>query len=178
MLMLDRLSARQIFGGFGLLCLAMLGFAVYAERVLGLAPCPLCMFQRVAVMLFAAICILAALHGPKGWGVRVWALLGLLANGLGAAIAGRHVWLQSLPKDQLPSCAPPMDYMWDNLPFGSMLETVLMTSGDCAEVDWQFLGLSMPVWTFIAFAIMAASMLVVLLFPPRRRMADRDMALN
>jgi len=64
------------------------------------------------------------------------------------------------------------------LPFGSMLETVLMTSGDCAEVDWQFLGLSMPVWTFIAFAIMAASMLVVLLFPPRRRMADRDMALN
>ena len=173
MLMLDKFSARQIFGAFALLCMGMLGFAFYAEHGLGLIPCPLCMFQRVAVMAFAALCILAAIQGPTGWGVRVWAFLGLLTAGLGAAIAGRHVWLQSLPKDQLPSCAPPMDYMWDNLPFGSMLQTVLMTSGDCAKVDWQFLGLSMPVWTFIAFAIMAASMLVVLLFPPRRAIAIR-----
>lgn len=169
MLGLNALNSRQIFGGFTLICSVMLAYALYAEHVLGLVPCPLCMFQRVAVMLFGAICLVATLHGPGVLGSRVYAFLGLLASGLGAAVAGRHVWLQSLPKDQLPSCAPPMDYMWNNLPFGNMLKTVLMTSGECANVDWEFLGFSMPIWTFLAFAVMAVGMLVLIGFPPGRR---------
>lgn len=169
MLGLNTLNSRQIFGGFTLICLVMLGYAFYAEHVLGLVPCPLCMFQRVAVMLFGAICLVATLHGPGVLGSRIYGFLALLASALGAAIAGRHVWLQSLPKDQLPSCAPPMDYMWNNLPFGNMLKTVLMTSGECANVDWEFLGFSMPIWTFLAFAVMAVGMLVLIGFPPGRR---------
>ena len=168
MLALDKISARQVFAGFALLCLGMIGYAFYVEHFLGLVPCPLCMFQRVAVIAFGLVCVLAAAHGPKAWGIRVWALLGVVVNGLGAAVAGRHVWLQTLPKDQLPSCAPPMDYMWDNLPFGNMLQTVLMTSGECADIDWEMLGFSMPAWTFVAFVSMAAAMLVLALFPPIR----------
>lgn len=164
---LGRLSTRQVFALLALLCAGCIGYALYAEHVLGLVPCPLCMFQRVAVMAFGAVCLLGLLHGPTGWGVRVYAVFGLLTTGVGAAIAGRHVWLQSLPKDQLPSCAPPMDYMWDNLPFGSMLKTVLMTSGECANVDWQFLGFSMPVWTFAFFLAMSAAMIALAIFPPR-----------
>jgi disulfide bond formation protein DsbB len=165
---LSQLSARQIFSALLLLCAGAIGYALYVEHVLGLEPCPLCMFQRVAVMAVGAVCLLAALHGPTGWGVRIYAVLALLMAGLGSAIAGRHVWLQSLPKDQLPSCAPPMDYMWENLPFGNMLKTVLMTSGECADVDWQFLGFSMPVWTFLFFLAIGVVMIVVSVFPPRR----------
>lgn len=164
---LGRMSSRQVFAVLALLCAASIGYAFYAEYVLGLVPCPLCMFQRVAVMALGAVCVLGVLHGPKGWGIRIYAILGLLTAGLGAAIAARHVWLQSLPKDQLPSCAPPMDYMWDNLPFGNMLKTVLMTSGECAEIDWQFLGFSMPVWTFAFFLMMSAAMIALAIFPPR-----------
>lgn len=170
---LDRLSSRQIFSALVLLCALVLGYALYVEHVLGLVPCPLCMFQRVAVLAFGAVCLLGALHGPAGWGVRVYALLGLLMAGLGGAIAARHVWLQSLPKDQLPSCAPPMDYMWDNLPLGNMLKTVLMTSGECADIDWQFLGFSMPAWTFLLFLVLALTMVVLTLFPPRRGVPAR-----
>ena len=170
---LGNLTARQVFFALELMCAGAMGYAFYVEHGLGLEPCPLCMFQRVALLAFGAVCLLAALHGPAGWGVRVYAALGLLTAGLGGAIAARHVWLQSLPKDQLPSCAPPMDYMWENLPFGNMLKTVLMTSGECAEVDWQFLGFSMPVWTFTMFLLMSVGMIVLLLFPPRRRAMKR-----
>lgn len=173
MLGLDELNARQVFGALTLVCAALLGYAFYAQHVLGLVPCPLCMFQRVAVIAFGVVCLLGALHGPRGWGIRVYAALGIVVTGLGAAIAGRHVWLQSLPKDQLPSCAPPMDYMWNNLPFGNMLKTVMMTSGECANIDWTFLGFSMPAWTFAFFVLMAVAMIVLALFPPVRAIAAR-----
>lgn len=165
---LSQLSARQVFSALLLLCVAAIGYALYVEHVLGLVPCPLCMFQRAAVIAFGAVCLLAAVHAPAGWGVRVYAALGLIMAGLGGAIAARHVWLQSLPKDQLPSCAPPMDYMWENLPFGNMLKTVLMTSGECANIDWQFLGFSMPAWTFLFFLVMSVAMIALAVFPPRR----------
>jgi disulfide bond formation protein DsbB len=131
------------------------------------------MFQRVAVMALGVVCLLAVLHGPMGWGVRIYAFIGLVTAALGAAIAGRHVWLQSLPKDQLPSCAPPMDYMWENLPFGNMLKTVLMTSGECANVDWQLFGFSMPVWTLVFFVMASVVMLALIVFPPRRGILAR-----
>ncbi len=168
MLDIGPLTSRKVFAAFALICACLIGYAMYAEHVLGLVPCPLCMFQRVCVILFGSVCVLGLLHGPSGWGIRVYAVLGLLATGLGAAIAGRHVWLQSLPKDQVPSCAPPLDYMWDNFPLGNMLKTVLMTSGECANVDWSLFGLSMPVWTFASFVLMSAGMIALAVFPPRR----------
>lgn len=169
MLALNRLSSRQVFGGFTLLCMGMMGYALFAEHVLGLTPCPLCMFQRVAVILFGSFCLLGALHGPDRLGSRIYAALALLSGILGALVAGRHVWLQSLPADQVPSCAPPLDYMWDNFPLGNMLKTVLMTSGECADIDWHFLGFSMPAWTLVCFIALSLGMLLILYAPPRRR---------
>jgi disulfide bond formation protein DsbB len=159
---------RPLFFAVALACAGMLGYALYAEHVLGLEPCPLCMFQRVAVLLLGLVALAAALHAPGALGTRLYGCGGFLAAGLGAAVAGRHVWLQSLPKDQLPSCAPPLDFMWNNFPFGQMLKTVLMTSGECANIDWQFLGLSMPVWTLLCFLTLAVLMVIVVLFPPAR----------
>ena len=159
---------RQLFLAVALACAGMLAYAFYAEHILGLEPCPLCMFQRVAVLLLGMVAVAAALHAPGPLGTRLYGVGGLLAAGLGVAIAGRHVWLQSLPKDQLPSCAPPLDFMWENFPFGQMLKTVLMTSGECANIDWQFLGLSMPAWTLIFFMAFAVLMAIVVLLPPAR----------
>ncbi len=100
--MINRLSSRALFALVALICVLALGYAFYAEYVLKLEPCPLCMFQRVAMGLLGIVAVLAALHGPGRGGTRAYAVFGFLAAGLGAAIAGRHVWLQSLPKDQLP----------------------------------------------------------------------------
>jgi disulfide bond formation protein DsbB len=134
-------------------CIAMMGTALaYFQYYLQLEPCPMCIMQRVAVMSIAAVLLVATLHNPVGWGIRVYGALVTLLAGAGAAIAGRHVWLQSLPPDQVPECGPGLDYILDVFPLSEAVQMVLRGSGECAEVLWRFLGLSIPGWTLVAFS--------------------------
>ncbi|MEL6868671.1 MAG: disulfide bond formation protein B [Pseudomonadota bacterium] len=138
------------------ICAAMMGYALYAEHVLELFPCPLCVFQRIAVIGLGAFSLLAALHNPRGGGRYVYTLLSLVAAGFGIAIAGRHVWLQNLPPDQVPSCGgASLDYMLDTLPLLEVFNKVLTASGECAEVTWRFATLSMPAWVLIGLIALA-----------------------
>lgn len=137
------------FAGF-LMCAALMGYALYAQHYLMLEPCPLCILQRIAVVGMGLVFLLAALHNPGGVGRFVYALLLVLPMSLGAIVAGRHAWLQMLPEDQVPECGPGLDYMWENFPLADVINMVFRGSGECADVDWQLLGLSMPAWVFIA----------------------------
>lgn len=135
-----------------LACVAGLGFALYLEHFQGLEPCPMCIFQRVAMLAAGLMFLLATLHGPRGGGARsVYALLTVLMAAAGAFIAGRHVWLQSLPADQVPACGPTLDYLMDVMPLAEVLGTVLRGDGNCAVIDAAWLGISLPGWTLIAF---------------------------
>ena len=127
-----------------------MAYALYAEYRLMLMPCPLCVFQRMAVIALGVIFLVAALHNPRAWGRRVYAVLVVLAAGAGIAVAGRHVWLQNLPEDQVPACGPGFDYIIDSFPLAEALRVIFSGSGECATTDWQFLGLSMPAWVLIA----------------------------
>jgi disulfide bond formation protein DsbB len=138
-------------------CAALLGYAYYSQFYLGLEPCPLCIFQRVGVMVLTALFLLAALHQAGGWGTRVYAaLIGITALA-GAVIAARHVWLQHLPPGQVPECGPGLDYMLQAFPLNETLRMVFTGSGECAEVDWAFLGLSMPAWVLISFVLLGVT---------------------
>ncbi len=138
-------------------CAAMLGYALYAQYGLGLEPCPLCMFQRVGIGFLGLAFLLAALHSPRG------ALVGRLYAGLIAAaalfpiyVAGRHVYIQSLPEGSVPSCGATLDYMLDVFPLLTVVRKVLTGGGECARIDWSFLGLSMPAWVLIAAVALGA----------------------
>lgn len=150
--MLQSLSPRLVFLGLFILAVVSLLFArLYLEAFLDLAACPLCMTQRAFVLLWGVIALLAVLHNPPGWGRRVYAVLcGLAAIG-GGAVAARHVWLQHLPEDQVPACGPSLEYMLDTLPFSETISLVLMGDGNCAEISWTFLGLSIPEQTLLLF---------------------------
>jgi disulfide bond formation protein DsbB len=147
---LDRLPSRRIINlaGFAV-CGGLMGFALFAQYVLLLDPCPLCVFQRVAVISIGIVFLVAALHNPSGAGRFVYAVLLAAVALAGAAIAARHAWLQQLPPDKVPSCGPGLDYMLETLPFTEVLSKVFKGSGECAEIVWQFLGLSMPAWVLI-----------------------------
>ncbi len=133
-----------------LACVAMMGFALFSQHVLLLDPCPLCIFQRVAVILLGLVLLVAALHDPGQRSARVYAvLIGIVAAG-GAAVAGWHVRLQNLPTDQVPSCGPGLGYIVDNFPLSEAISLIFKGSGECAEVTWRFLGLSMPTWVVIS----------------------------
>ena len=127
----------------------MMGFALFAQHVLLLDPCPLCVLQRVAVIGVGIAFLIAALHHPSGWGRYFYAFLIFVFAGSGAGIAGWHWRLQNLPPSEVPSCGPGLDYMLDNFPLGEAMRMVFEGSGECAEVVWSFLGLSMPAWVFI-----------------------------
>lgn len=145
-------SFRAQFALGASLCAGLMAYALYAQYRMFLEPCPLCIFQRVAVMAMGFVFLLGALHGPKGAvGRGVWGGLAFVAAAIGAGIAGRHVWLQSLPADEVPACGMGLEYMMETLPFWDVFQRVLRGSGECAEIDWTFLGLSMPGWTLVWF---------------------------
>lgn len=153
-------SFRTAFFIAAAICAAFLGFAYYAQFHLHLDPCPLCIFQRLAFIGLFLVCLVAAIHAPRGTlGRRLYGVLALIAAGIGISISGRHVYLQHLPPDEVPACGPGLDYMLEAFPFSKTLKMVFTGSGECAKVDWTFLGLSMPEWTSIWFAIFAVGAL-------------------
>ncbi len=136
------------FAGFAA-CVVMMAYALYSQHFLRLEPCPLCIFQRVAVISLGVLFLIAAIHSAGRVGRWIYAALLLSVSLAGSAVSARHVWLQNLPPDQVPSCGPGLDFMLDTFPFTEVLNMVLSGSGECAEISWSFLGLSMPAWTLI-----------------------------
>lgn len=143
---------RRLLNGLCfLVCVGGLGFAYYAQFYLGLEPCPLCIFQRLALCALGVVFLLATLHHPSGWGAKAYGLLVGLSAGIGASIAARHVWLQHLPPEEAPRCGPELGYLLETLPLSETVREVLTGSGECAKVDWTLLGLSIPMWTLLLF---------------------------
>ena len=133
-------------------CAALMGYALYAQHVLGLAPCPLCIFQRVAVIVVGVLFLIAALHNPSGKGAYVYGALIDLAALAGIGISARHIWIQAQPPGTVAACGADLDYMLDIMPFTEVVNKVLFGSGECGKVDWTLLGLSMPWWVLISLA--------------------------
>lgn len=153
--MLHFLTPRRVFFGLALLAVVAMLFAAWLEHVVGLNPCPLCMTQRVFVVAGGLVALIAALHGPALKGRRLYAGLGVLLAAGGGAVSARHVWLQNLPADQVPACGPSLEYMLETLPFRDTLTMVLMGDGNCADVHWTFLGMSIPMQTLLLFIAIA-----------------------
>lgn len=138
--------------------------ALYFQHVQGLEPCPLCVAQRVFVIMIGLIGLAAFLHNPATeLSRRLYLGAGLLVLAGGIATAGRHVWLQNLPPDRVPECGPGLNYILDNFPLSDALGLIFKGSGECAKVDWSFLGLSMPGWLLLIFGIMFAACLARLI---------------
>ena len=147
-------KGRVIFALVFVVCAGLLGVAFYMEHVMGLEPCPLCWLQRFGFMGVGLVSFVAALHGPGQLGMRIYGLMLAVTAGAGLGVAGRQLWLQSLPADQVPACGPSVDYMLEVLPWAEVLSTALKGTGDCAAVVWRFLGLSIPGWTAVFFTML------------------------
>lgn len=146
--------ARMIFFISFLLCCIAFAIVMYLELVNGLEPCPMCIFQRIVVIVLAIFFLIATVHGPKGHGIRIYSFIFFLICLVGVAIAIRQVWLQSLPPGDAPMCGPGIGYMFENMPFKDFLMAIFKGTGDCAVVHWSFLSLSLAGWAVVFFAIL------------------------
>ena len=145
-----------------LTCAFLLGLAYYFQYGRGMEPCPLCIFQRLAFFGLALTFLVSAIRNASGLELKFYNVLGFASGLFGVAIAARHVWLQNLPADQVPECGPGLEFMWQAFPFQKFLETVLKGSGECAEVSWSMLGLTMPGWSLVWLVILTALTLFLL----------------
>lgn len=138
---------RSLLFLVALYCAALLIFAFVIVRVVdGLVPCPLCIVQR----FFYAFVGLAAMIGYLRWWPRFTErIAGAVVAGLaflGWLVAARHVYLQRFHEaDPGSGCA---------VSFGSFLDDFIFAlggTGNCAIIDWSFIGLSIADWSLIAF---------------------------
>ena len=150
-----------------LVIMAIIGmsFALfYLQRHLGLSPCPLCIFQRVGLIVMGGFALISALFNPKSKVIRLLLWLGSLVGiGWATAVAARHVWLQHLPADQVPSCGPGLNYWLDTLPILQVFKEVFAGSGECASVDWTLMGLSIPEQSLILFSVLLIVHVLILM---------------
>jgi protein dithiol:quinone oxidoreductase len=144
-----------------LACVALMGYALYAQYGLGLAPCPLCIFQRVATIVTGVLFLIAALHDPGTRGARAYgALIGVAAL-CGVLISARHIWIQAQPPGTVAACGADLDYLLEIMPLTEVVTKVLTGSGECGKIDWTFLGLSMPWWVAISLGVLGGWGLLV-----------------
>ncbi|MDP6315019.1 MAG: disulfide bond formation protein B [Pseudomonadales bacterium] len=158
-------NSRMIYVIVFLGCIGLMSAALFFEHVMLLDPCPLCILQRIMVIATAAVALVAAIHGPKNLGIKLYGVLMILTSVIGGGISIRQLWLQSLPEDQVPACGASLDYLLDVFPVTEVLNMVLTGDGTCAEVDWTFLGISIPGWTLVGFIGLTAIGIFQILHP-------------
>jgi len=157
---MNPLGAKQVIAArwywVGLIgCGGLLAIAYfYFQEHLGLAPCPLCMFQRAALVGVAFFCLLGVIFRPEKLGSKLLAFGSSVSSLIGLMIAGRQVWLQHLPADKVPECGADLSFMLEVDPIFDVIQNVLAGSGECAEVQWSWLGFSMPEWMILVFVVM------------------------
>jgi len=151
-----------------LVCAGLIGFALYLQYYQHQDPCPLCVLQRVAYIALMAVFLVAALHGPGRAGAMLYGGLLLVIAGIGAAIAGRHVWLQYLPPESVPECGPGLEFTLRKYPLFQALEKVFAGSGQCAEACWAFLGLTIAGWSLVWFVLLGGFAVYLTVLARRR----------
>ena len=151
--MMQRATYRNIQNGMLFLTIFVLMFSFYIEYIHQLQPCPLCVMQRLCVLLLGVLCmvalVLSSLHRAK-----IITLIQCVLAIAGMYFAGRQVWLQSLPiSDQAAQCIPGMNALLHYFSWFVVIKSFVLGSGDCSRIDWRWLGISIPVWSMMYYSI-------------------------
>jgi disulfide bond formation protein DsbB len=156
-----QISPRWLYLAGALVVVCLFSTALYMQYVLREDPCPLCMVQRVIFIAIGVIFLGAALHNAGRIGNWVYSsLIALTALG-GVAVASRHIWIQHLPKDQIPACGPGLDFMLKNFPMSEVWQELMHGSGECAAKGWTFLGLGLPELALIGYVVLGSWAVVI-----------------
>ena len=159
--MLNNLLATRLAYWLGfVVSFGLVALALVIQTRYQLEPCPLCISQRIVFMVIGVLFLAAAIqNSSKVFFVKAYALLQMLAALGGAGVAIRHWWLQVHKDEMLVDCGVGFDYMFENFPLEKALTLVFKGTGDCAAIDWTFLGFSIPqlaLISFVGFVVYAA----------------------
>lgn len=152
--LLRTVSNRWLYLAGALFASGLMGFGLYLQYVKYQEPCPLCMVQRLIFVAILIVFAMAVLHGPRRAGERIYGALVAILSLSGVGVAARHIWIQHLPKDQIPSCGPGLDYMIETMPMSDVFKELMHGSGECAVKGWTFMTLGIPEWSLICYIVL------------------------
>lgn len=147
-----------------LMSLGMLFVSLFFELYLKLDPCPLCVIQRLIVMVLASFFFLTFIHAPKAWGRRAYGGLLTITSVSGVAVAARQCWLQGFSTEKVSDCSASLGFWIKNLPVNKVIEKLYLGSGECSDVSWTLMGFSLPELSFFAFILFLIYSLKLFLF--------------
>lgn len=148
--MIPNIRQTNILIFFG--CVGLILTALVMQYQFDMKPCALCVTQRVFIIVIGLLALIAAIHNPDTFGRRIYSLLSIISAAVGGSVSLRHIWLQNLPEDLVPACGPSLSYMFESFPISQAINLLLQGDGNCADVIFSFLGLSIPGWTAVAYA--------------------------
>jgi disulfide bond formation protein DsbB len=160
-------APRRVLALVSAIGVGMLAYGLYLQHVVGLEPCPMCIVQRYALVLVVLLAALTATSNNRGVLI-AGSVLMLGAAGFGAFVAARQSWLQWYPPE-VSSCGRDFYGMIETFPLQRVVPMIFRGSGDCAKVDWTFLGGSLANWSFVAFSVFTLVALVLIARLARRR---------
>lgn len=140
------------------LCFATVALALVIQTIYKLEPCPLCISQRMVFMGLGVLFLIAAFIPPASVFKKIFAALQVLTALGGAGVAIRHWYLQANRESMVADCGVGFDYMFENFPLQKAFKLLFRGTGDCAAIDWTFLGLTLPqlgLISFLSFAVYA-----------------------
>lgn len=143
--------SRPLFFLAFIACALVIGIALFLEHEAGLTPCALCILQRTCVVTFGVISLIAYLHAPGKLAWQIYSSMLLLIALAGAMIAGRQVWLQTIPAQDSMSCLPGFEYLFEIMSISQALSRLFESGVNCDEVTWTLFEMSVPEWSLLAF---------------------------
>jgi disulfide bond formation protein DsbB len=151
-----RITPRIAFAAIFLACASLIALALYLQEEVGLEPCPMCILQRYAFVAIGIVALAGAIHGPRGISLKVYGTLISLFAIVGGGVAMRHSYLQHFPP-QVEACGTDLEFLVNTFPISQALPKIFAGTGSCSKVDWSLLGLSIPEWAIVWFAIFLAT---------------------
>ena len=148
-------STRPYFAALFVICAALLGAALYLQEEVGLEPCPMCILQRYAFTVIGVVALAGAIQGPRGTALKVYAALLVVLAIAGGSVAARQSYIQHYPP-AVSSCGTDLEFLVNAFPISQALPKIFAGSGDCAEVHWRLLGLSIAEWALVWFVLVLA----------------------
>jgi disulfide bond formation protein DsbB len=156
---LDAIGARWIYVAVAAAALGLIAAALFMQHVVGLNPCPLCIFQRIAYLLLAIMALLAAWRAPRR-SARAFGVAAIAFALTGAGIAAWHVRLFQSPESL--SCGPGLGAMLENFPLTQVLPRIFRGSGDCADTAAVLFGISLPAWSLLGFLALVLALIAAI----------------
>ena len=134
-----------------LLSFLLVGLALTIQTQFNLEPCPLCVSQRIVFILIGLLFLVFSFLNPTRLIKFIHFASLSVVNIVGMVFAIKHILIQGKWITVPAECGIDLDYMFENFPIREAFSLLFKGTGDCSEIDWLFLGLSLPQLALIAY---------------------------